>query len=136
MAETQNFFVYGTLKMGGRFAEMYADLFDPNRIDAKPATVKGKLYKLGFYPGVKLDRGEGKVHGELHVFKNPDKILPVFDRIEGYDAKDPKNGLFDRVEVEVALENGSSETAIMYVYNGEPSDGDEVEGGVWNIFSS
>ena len=133
MAETQNFFVYGTLKMGGRFAEMYADHFDPNRKSVCEASIKGKLFDLGFFPGVKLDKGDGEVHGELHVFKNPEAIQDIFDRIEGYNSENPKKGLFDRVEVEVSLENGSTETATIYVFNGDPSDSDEIESGVWDI---
>ena len=125
-------FVYGTLKMGGRFAVIYQDLFDPNRVEVKQAKIKGGLFDLGSYPGVKLDE-EGEVHGELHIFENPEKILPVLDSIEGYNEHNPEGGLYNRVEVEVEVEDGEPETALVYVFNGTPRPEDKIEAGVWEL---
>lgn len=133
MSKEGKFFVYGTLKMGGRFAELYADRFNPSRKSVTPAKIKGRLFHLGGFPGVKLDQGEGEVHGELHIFENPEKIKQIFDMIEGYNPNAPESGLFNCVEVEAELEDGSTETALMYTFNGEVGNREEIKSGVWEI---
>ena len=44
-------FVYGTLKEGRPLdRKVFADL----RLSVNPATIKGKIYHLNWYPGIKL----------------------------------------------------------------------------------
>ena len=62
------FFVYGTLKVGGRFATR----FDHLRRQSVKGVVEGMtLYNLGWYPGIKP--GKGVVCGEVHEYDNEDE---------------------------------------------------------------
>jgi len=61
--DTGLLFVYGTLKIDT--GESFARQFDHVRLDAKPASAKGLLYDLGYFPGVVFG-GDEVVHGELH----------------------------------------------------------------------
>lgn len=133
---TKKFFVYGTLKVGGRFAAM----FDDTRTSSKKAVLKGfDLYGIGpgktaGFPGIV--KGKGKVHGELHEFS--DKVLSevteAMDRIEGYDENYEKGSLYLRKTTEVELEDGTKEEAFVYVFNQRiGKDYPLLKEGVWKI---
>lgn len=124
---TEFFFVYGTLKEGGHFAEQ----FDAFRLNAKAAEVTGfDLYNLGWFPGVKP--GAGKVLGELHEYCEKNLVREMMDRIEGYSEKNPERSLFRRQRVEVKTEDGQHVEANMYVFNRELSaTAKKIEDGIW-----
>lgn len=85
-------FVYGTLRRGGAN--------DITRMRPAPqllgvATIAGRLYDLGAYPGLVLDRAAGGVLGELY------RIEPTLerqlDRLEGVsDPPQPDDEYFKR----------------------------------------
>ena len=124
------FFVYGTLKEGGRFDQK---LFSDLRTSVKEATIKGDLFSLGAFPTIKLD-GDGIVTGEVHTFRKKDVkgITKVMDQIEGYNPLHPGEGLFNRHKIAVALKGGKTVTAWVYEYNGQVDPEDKLENGVWN----
>jgi len=114
---TDLFFVYGTLKIGGRFAEM----FNKKREFSKRATLKGfNLYNLGAYPAI--IEGEGEVKGELHSYSDPKNIKNKFDYIEGYRPENEKYSHYLRRKVKVTLENGEEKEAYVYIFNGKIPD--------------
>ena len=125
-------FVYGTLKEGGRFAEVYKDKFDPLRKGIRPAKIKGTLFNLGSFPGVKLE-GDAEVKGEIHSFDEFDAILKIMDRIEGYRGPDNPDNLFNRETVEAELDDGSTEEAVIYTFARDANGAKIVEDGVWAI---
>ncbi len=131
-----NFFVYGTLKVGGYFA--YA--FDGVRESSHSASLEGfDLFRVqghgnGGFPGI--SPGKGIVLGELHKFS--DKELPavmrMMDRIEGYNEKDEKGSLYIRKTMPVTnVEDGYTEMAHLYVFNGSTKALDKISSGVWEI---
>ena len=130
------FFVYGTLKVGGFFAEA----FDELRTECKNAKLKGfDLFKIGggsssWFPGI--IKGKGEVIGELHAY-NKDYIKEVFanmDAIEGYNEKDPARSLYRREKAVVELEDGSTEEANVYIFNNKmPKEFPKIESGIWPI---
>lgn len=75
-------FVYGTLRAG--------EVNDLNQAAARHgieaatrvgrATVAGRLYDFGTYPGLVLDASAGPVVGDIYDI--PDALLPVLDEIE------------------------------------------------------
>lgn len=112
------FFVYGTLKEGGKFASK----FDVERTDVKKATLTGfDLYDLGPFPCIvkSNESSPGTVVGELHSYADFDSVLRRFDMIEGY-SEDPKTGkasdgcLYFRSIVPVLTESGDTMKAIVY----------------------
>ncbi len=126
---TTKVFVYGTLKEGERLdRQELAEL----RTSVEVATIKAGLFSLGPYPTVKLDE-DGITVGEVHTFKSEDfeDVQRVIDMIEGYKAKAPKEGLYNRHKVEATLEDGKVVTAWVYEYNGKVNPKNKIEGGIW-----
>ena len=125
--KTGFFFVYGTLKVGGVFAEH----FDIHRLSTEKATLKGmRLYNIGWFPGIL--HGRGVVVGELHEYKEPDTVMVQMDQIEGYNGG--KSSLFNREYKTVITESGKEVKAVVYIYNNKPSPEMKViENGVWDL---
>lgn len=123
------FFVYGTLKEGGRFAKN----FDNERKSSCVGIVHNmNLFDLGWFPGIRP--GDGEVIGEVHEYDREDEVLAAFDRIEGFSADDPENSLYLREEVEVELPDGDTTKAVAYVFNRDVSaEAKKIESGVWEI---
>lgn len=128
------FFVYGTLKIGGRFSKY----FDNTRKSSTKAKVRGfDLYEVsrGFngFPGIV--GGEGTVIGEVHEFDNEilDQVVEVMDQIEGCDPKNPDRGLYRREVVEAELENGKKVDVNIYIYNGVTYKTSKINDGNWKL---
>ncbi len=125
---TDLFFVYGTLKVGGHFAKQ----FDNFRVSSVKAEVMGfNLYDLGSFPGIKP--GIGKVYGELHEYKDPEKVTHAMDQIEGYSPK-MNDGMYLRRRIPVKTENGDIKEANIYLFNRKLWDNaKKIESGIWKL---
>lgn len=129
--ETINIFVYGTLKVGGRFASR----FDKFRVSVKKATTIGTMINVhDSFPTVVLNN-RNIVYGELHTYTNPKEVIKRMDIIEGYRGrgKGQKN-FYDRVIINVTTEDKKEIKATGYIagsvlktYN----DLEPVESGFW-----
>jgi gamma-glutamylcyclotransferase (GGCT)/AIG2-like uncharacterized protein YtfP len=71
------------------------------------ATVRGRLYDLGPYPGLVLDEDASPVRGELFALPNDSALLAALDDYEG-------SCLYRRVECRATTAAG--ETATCWVY--------------------
>ncbi len=120
-------FVYGTLKVGGHFATS----FDAVRKECVEGSIQGTLYNIsgGFFPGVVL-KGDHTIHGEIHTYSHGEDCLDKLDRIEGVNGDE---GLYIRTTIDVLLEDGTTEEAIIYLYNQEITDDEVIEDGNWKI---
>ena len=108
-------FVYGTLMRG--FREDWQ-----RKVGAEFAgrgTIRGNLYDLGEYPGVRVGGAEPgqRVSGELYGLRDPERALKFLDRYEEFSALEPKKSLFVRELVSVTLEDGRKKRAWAYLYN-------------------
>ena len=123
--ETGFFFVYGTLKKGG----LYAERFDKFRISSEKASIKNMdLYKINFYPG--MVPGNGVVIGELHEYKEPGMIIQAMDYIEGCTGT--QHDLFIRKHKIIITESGKEVEAIVYTFNHEIEGMQLIKNGIWN----
>jgi gamma-glutamylcyclotransferase (GGCT)/AIG2-like uncharacterized protein YtfP len=109
-------FVYGTLHPDRAPAEIASivRLFRP----VSTATILGRLYDLGPYPGVLLDVPQPEpIPG--HLFQLPDlpDALPALDAYEGYDPTGPGTSLYLRQRTQAHLPGGSATLCWVYVYN-------------------
>ncbi|HEX5998681.1 MAG TPA: gamma-glutamylcyclotransferase family protein [Hyphomicrobiaceae bacterium] len=117
-------FVYGTLLSHAGHA-MGARL----RRDAQligPATMAGRLYNLGRYPGLveaperPIHGANGTtpslVHGEVYALKMPAITLRWLDAYEGVLPLRPDQGVYARVERLAWLNSGATLRAWVYVY--------------------
>lgn len=122
-------FVYGTLRPGESNA-----LSDPKRFPGMAThlgetRINGRLYDLGWYPGVKIpDEVQGDDFRETedtvtgNVFKIDVLCLPnMLDSYEGYPH------LYDRTEV--FTEHGH--VAWVYTYNGDVGENSRILLGDW-----
>lgn len=101
-------FVYGTLRRGDCRGGFLGEPYFPE------AYVKGlELFDLGPFPGVL--EGPGLVRGE--VYEIDAKMLQSLDRIEGYRAQAPGEGLYDRQLVTARDPSGEEVEAWVYIYN-------------------
>ena len=124
-----HFFMYGTLKVGGH----YAGQFDKERKSSEKASIKGRMYHLGGFPGVKLNE-DGTVHGEVHTYDNVQAVQAVFNRIEGYSPKaDPKHCLYLLKTVKAKLANGEEVDVQVYEFNRSTEGYKIMEDGTWPI---
>ena len=122
-------FVYGTL-LPGLAPPVIADVVDVLRV-AGPATVPGRLYHFGPYPGCTLeDHCDTQIHGTLLELPTDDgPILKKLDGYEGYAAHDEHGSLFLRTTCGATMPGGRQLRAWVYVYNRDVSRARLIPGG-------
>jgi gamma-glutamylcyclotransferase (GGCT)/AIG2-like uncharacterized protein YtfP len=101
-------FVYGTLRKG----ECRNYLLEDSQFIGYAKAKGYLLYNIGAYPG--MVEGGGEVVGE--VYEIPESLLERLDWVEGVP------DLFRRELIEVALENGQTVPAYVYIYSREIDD--------------
>ena len=123
-------FVYGTLKIGGRFSFG----FDSFRLSSEKASIKNMdMFSIGGnFPAIVP--GKGIVHGELHKFqkKHESAILSRMDMVEGFDGEGNPYNLYNRVKTTVQTTSGPVE-ATLYIFNQDIKGEKKIENGVWKI---
>ena len=122
-------FVYGTL-LPGLAPAAVGEVVNRLRI-VGPATVPGRLFYLGSYPGCVLEANcDSLVHGQ--VLGIPEPIEPVLARLDWYEdfvASDAAGSLFVRRTCTVTLADGGQIEAWVYVYNRDVSHARRIESG-------
>jgi gamma-glutamylcyclotransferase (GGCT)/AIG2-like uncharacterized protein YtfP len=109
-------FVYGTLMRGGR--SPYAQLLQARARFIGEASIAGRLYHLGRFPGAVPDQEcRTRVAGEIFLIKD-DALMDALDRYEGCRPEDAEPRLFRRDAVEVRTARGSALNAWVYTYTG------------------
>lgn len=113
-------FVYGTLlKQAGN---MMANFLKANSEYLAEGYMRGKLYKVDFYPGALYEpEAETLVVGEVYRLRDVPKVLEVLDTYEGYDAEKEEQSLFLRRKVEVTVGN-EVVTTWAYLYHASVED--------------
>ena len=109
-------FVYGTLKLEVAPAEIVEVMRYLRNVGR--ATIRGFLYDLGMYPGVRLDANGGEVEGEILEFNDP-AVLKFLDTYEGYDPETPSKSLFVHRRCQVHLKEENL-FCWVYEYNRQP----------------
>ena len=112
-------FVYGTLRRGGSNHFRMAD----SRFVAE-GKVRGKLYRIDWYPGIVVDENAGPVMGE--IFETDALTIAALDEFEG-------NG-YRRVKIAVEwVDAGESFTAEAWIWEwlGETREDQCIASGDW-----
>ncbi|MDP1773218.1 MAG: gamma-glutamylcyclotransferase family protein [Methylobacter sp.] len=117
-------FVYGTLRRDAN-SETH-QLLAKHAEFVNDATYQGKLYKIDYYPGaVPSDDPNDAVQGEVYRLHQADVMLRQFDQYEEFGPEFPEPNEYLRLKQTVALKNGRTVTAWVYVYN-HPIEGLEL----------
>jgi gamma-glutamylcyclotransferase (GGCT)/AIG2-like uncharacterized protein YtfP len=95
------------------------------------ATMQGRLYSLGRYPGLVEAGGPYRVHGEVYDLKTAATSLKWLDAYEGIVPAKPDWSPYERVERRVRLAAGETLTAWVYLYRRSVRTRPEVQGGYW-----
>ncbi len=116
-------FVYGTLRQGGsNHFRMAGSRF------VSAGHVKGRLYRIDWYPGLILDPEAGEVLGE--VFDVTAEQLRELDVFEGLSAGEVEGCEYRRVLTEVT--SGESTThAWVWEWVGPFNEADRIPDGDW-----
>jgi len=122
----RHLFAYGTLLDGLRPAGITRAA---ERLGALgPATVRGRLYDLGEYPGLVLDPAANEVHGTIFTVPD-DAALAALDAYEGFEPEEPARSLFVRTRVAATLPDGRPLNCLVYVYNRDPAGAPVIASG-------
>jgi gamma-glutamylcyclotransferase (GGCT)/AIG2-like uncharacterized protein YtfP len=117
---THPVFVYGSLRRGqGNNWLLRSAQFAGN------ATVCGKLYNLGGFPGLRIDDAEGDVVGE--VWMVDDATLAALDRLEGVSA-----GFYERRKWRVRMEGRPASAWLYEITEDHIAGRPEIPGGDWS----
>ncbi len=113
-------FVYGTLRRGGS-----NDFRMANARFVAEGKVRGRLYRIDWYPGFVADENAGPVAGEF--FMVDDETIAALDEFEGSE--------YRRVKIEVEVREGlaavSRVQAWIWEWLGETSESQRIVGGDW-----
>ena len=122
-------FVYGTLRRDPAH-EMFHLLAKSARF-VGDATVPGRLFDLGDYPGMVVSHDGNRVIGEVYEFDPA--VWPFgiqqLDEYEGCSPDDPEPHEYCREVVNARLHNGKTVSAWAYVLNRWPAGSPEIKSG-------
>ena len=128
---TDCIFVYGSLLSA--IAHPMGERLRREATLAGPATIPGRLFRVSWYPAVKLDAA-GTVHGEVYRLPDPAATLAWLDEYEGIvpgPTGVAESDEYERRIASVRLETGDEVDAWVYLYR-RPADGlAEVTSGRW-----
>ena len=109
-------FVYGTLRRDAN-SEM-SQLLAKYAEFVNDATYQGRLYKIDYYPGaVPSDDPNDVVQGEVYLLHRADVGLALLDQYEEFGSEFPEPNEYIRRKQTVALKNGRTVMAWIYIYN-------------------
>ena len=119
-------FFYGTLMSG--FRRPGRARVDAALIPVGRGWIRAALFDLGLYPAA-IPADDGQVWGEVHQILDPDSVLASLDEIEGYNAAEPDNGLYTRLQAPVTLDDSRVVSAWVYFYNAPLGRAERIESG-------
>ena len=82
-------------------------------------SIRAKLYDLGDYPGARQNGASSarQVKGELYRLRDAQNAIRLLDEYEEFFPGEPRRSLFVRRRTQVALEDGGTRIAWVYLYN-------------------
>ncbi|HYC90099.1 MAG TPA: gamma-glutamylcyclotransferase family protein [Thermoanaerobaculia bacterium] len=128
MTPPQTLFVYGTLRRDAGQAVHH--LLARHGTFVGEATVRGRLFDLGSYPGMTLDGDRGVVLGELYeITSDWPAFIARLDAYEGCAEDDPEPHQYRRELVTALRASGPPVDAWAYVLNVDPTGWPRIASG-------
>ena len=121
-------FVYGTLSPQHAPPEIRATVRRLRPVGQ--ASVRGRLYDLGEYPGAILSKNSRTViRGEVFELPGDKSTLSSLDDYEGFEPNKQASSLFLRRAWPVTMDDGKRLQCWVYVYNGTMKDAQPLRSG-------
>src|ERR1700751_34212 len=121
-------FVYGTLSP--RHAPPGIPATGGRLRSVGQASVRGRLYDLGEYPGAVLSKNSRSViRGEVFELPGDKSTLSSLDDYEGFEPNKQASSLFLRRAWPVTMDDGKRVQCWVYVYNGTMKDAQPMRSG-------
>lgn len=111
--EQKKIFVYGSLRTGFYNYDKY---LKGKVNDAKLGKVKGKLYHMPHKGYPALLEGEDIVIGEVMTIENFEEVMIPMDEMENYYGVNDSRNEYNRIVMDVELEDGKTESCYVYYY--------------------
>jgi gamma-glutamylcyclotransferase (GGCT)/AIG2-like uncharacterized protein YtfP len=125
---THHLFVYGTLSPRHAPPEIAPTVKRLRPVGR--ASVRGRLYDLGEYPGAVLSKNSRSViRGEVFELPGDQSTLTSLDDYEGFEPAKPRSSLFLRRTWPVTMDDGTRLRCWVYVYNGDMKSARPVTSG-------
>jgi gamma-glutamylcyclotransferase (GGCT)/AIG2-like uncharacterized protein YtfP len=125
---THHLFVYGTLSPRHAPPEIAATVRRLRPLG--PASIRGRLYDLGEYPGAVPNKNSRSViRGEVFELPGDQSALTSLDHYEEFDPAKPTSSLFVRRTWPVTMDDGTRLRCWVYVYNGDMKSAQPVRSG-------
>jgi len=125
-AKTDYLFVYGTLRHAHNSDAHRTYLQGADFVS--PARIRGRLYKVDYYPGLVLSETEHWALGEIYLLGSESQLHEL-DVYEGCAKKSPQPHEYARQLVDVQLASGEQLTAWTYVYIQDTSELELISSG-------
>ncbi len=125
---SDHLFVYGTLR-GDSSHEMASHLKQHAQHLGR-ATYQGRLYKIGWYPGVVPSEDvRDQVQGDLFQIEDAETLLKQLDRYEECGPGFPEPTEYCRVTQNISNQNGEIVTAWIYLYQWPVQESQWIQSG-------
>lgn len=97
------------------------------------ASIPGRLYRVGWYPGLveEAAAGSGRVHGEVYALVDPAGSLAWLDEYESIVPGQEASNEYLRAERVVQLASDLEVTAWVYLYQWDVTGVQQVADGRW-----
>ncbi len=126
---TNLLFVYGTLRRRSRHP-MARQLAERARLLGE-ATIAGRLYDLGRYPGLQEPQTPADiVHGDVYDLGDDPATLTEMDEYENIES--PRPAFFDRQLARIRLDSGEEREAWVYWFRGPVRADQHIATGMYN----
>jgi len=129
----EQLFAYGTLQPKNAPPQLLSFLRSASSLGA--ASVPGRLYDLGCYPGAIANPPNGsqefRIHGEVLQLAGLESWLPVLDAYEGFDPASQETSLFVRTACTATLASGQELSCWIYLYGRTPPARAQIPSGRW-----
>ena len=120
----QTVFVYGTLRKGGsnHFRMAGAEF-------VTAGTIRGRMYRIDWYPGLVLDDSGDEVQGEVYAVDA--ELLAALDVFEGLSAGEIEGSEYRRARATVVARDSRILEAWVWEWLGMVDESRRVSGGDW-----
>lgn len=117
-------FVYGTLRRGGsnHFRMAGAEFISSG-------TIRGRMYRVDWYPGLILDPTGDEIHGEVYAVDTD--LLSALDIFEGLSAGEIEGSEYRRVETSVVKQDSQALAAWVWEWLGIVDESQRISDGDW-----